>query len=95
MANKIYRRASDHYWWHWRPACLIFSSHAAQKKRGKTIIYLTAAAHPTTYTLCPGCKAEDARVVTKDVAKFVQRDVDKYVVNRTRSQPVRATSSRY
>ena len=95
MANKVYRRASDHYWWHWRPACRIWNSHALQKLRGKTLIYLTLASHPTTFTLCPGCKAEDDRVKTKDVAKFVKRDTSGYTVNRRVTQPVRATTSRY
>jgi hypothetical protein len=64
--SRVYRRLSHLFDWHWHEECIKVKTFSQQKKRGKTIVYLTVeTGHPTTYRLCPGCLAIDARYATK------------------------------
>ena len=67
--SRVFKRCQDDPkgWWHWRDDCNLWLAIPMWKRRGKVIVYLTLIGlRPTTYRLCPGCLALDARIRTKD-----------------------------
>jgi hypothetical protein len=66
--STLFRRYSEDkkFWWHWRDECNIVKTFSTLKKRGKTFVYLELeSGKPTTFHLCPGCLAIDARYHTR------------------------------
>jgi hypothetical protein len=95
--ERIFRRCveDNKNWWHWREDCNIWLAAAGQKKRGLTFVYeeSTDGSRPTTYSLCPGCAALDARIATKQHPYLTKRVVPVAKVTSPPVNPVNFVAS--